>query len=403
MEVSIGFDLAANGVGNWFTLDDATKGALNNATYTLSGEVLVDVTDDVRSVTIRRGRSRTLQKFTAGNATVVLDNRAANGAKYDPTNTSSPYYGSVVPGKQITITRDGIVLYVGNTADWNYSYDVNGDAVAEPSAVDGLAYLAQQTLSAGTATSQLTGDRVTTILNAVGWPVTQRSISAGQATLDADVVAEGTNALAYLEKVADVSEPGAVFIDASGLVAFRDRTDLQDASVSSVAFGGTGIPYQSCEVVYGTEEMTNAVSVTYTAGSVVAGTAVATDAVSQTAYGVIDASYETVLSNLAQAQALADWQVGIYAQPRYRVDSISVNLGGLSSTDVATVLALDLGSIISVTPPNASSVQVVTIDGIEHSANPGEHVVGFRMSETTAAFVLDSSAFGVLDSNVLGF
>ena len=53
--VRIAFDLAAGGVGDFFTLNDPTKGALNNATFKLAGDILEDVTDDVRSVTVRRG------------------------------------------------------------------------------------------------------------------------------------------------------------------------------------------------------------------------------------------------------------------------------------------------------------------------------------------------------------
>lgn len=403
MRVQIGFDLSANGVGNFFTLDDATKGVLDNTTFKLGGTVLVDVTNDVRKVSVRRGRSRTLEKFTAGNATITLDNMTATGTKYDPTNSSSPYYGSIVPGKQVVIDHLDQPMYDGNVADWNFSYDVNGNAVAEPSAVDGLTYLAQQTLSFGTATSQLTGARVNAILNTTGWPATQRSIATGQATLDADIIPEGTNALAYLEQVADISEPGALYVDRLGQIAFKDRAQLQSYS-TGVSFGGTvGIPYQDCEVVYGIEEMANSVQVTYTAGSVVAGTAIAEDLTSQAAYGIIDKKYESLLSTSTQATALANWQVALYAQPRYRVDSIGVILGGLNSVQALQVLQLDLGDVVQVTPPNSSAAQIVTIDGIEHDADPQQHRVVFRMSETTAAFILDDNFFGTLDNNPLGF
>ena len=403
MKVQIGFDLSANGVGDYFTLDDTTKGVLDNTTYVLGGNVLVDVTNDVRKVSIRRGRSRTLEKFTAGNATVVLDNMTNTGSKYDPTNSSSPYFGSIVPGKQVLIEHLDTQMYDGNVADWNFSYDVNGNAVAEPSSVDGLTYLAQQTLSLGTATSQLTGARVSAILDLANWPAAQRSIATGQATLDADVIPEGTNALSYLEKVADVSEPGALFVNRLGEVTFKDRSQLQNFS-TGITFGGTaGVPYQGCEIIYGTEEMTNSVQVTYTAGSVVAGTAIAEDLASQEAYGTINQTYESLLSTSAQAQALANWQVGLYSQPRFRVDSIAVNLAGLSSQQAAQVLAVDLGDVVAVFPPNSSSSQIVSVDGIEHEADPQQHVVTFRMSEASAAFILDNPQFGTLDNNSLGF
>jgi hypothetical protein len=399
--VQIAFDLAANGVGSYFTLDDPVKGVLDNATYKLAGDVLVDVTSSVRSISTKRGRSRQLDRFVAGSSNLVIDNR---NSYFDPTNTSSPYYGSVVPGKQITIDRDGVDIYVGNVADWNFEYDLNGDATALPSCTDGFAYMATQILTAGSATAQLTGARINSVLTAINWPTAQRSIATGQATLDGDFVPDGTNALAYLQKVGDYSEPGAFFISSDGLATFKDRAQLQ-AYTSGIEFGtGSGaIPYVDFAVVYGIEEMTNAIEVTYTAGTVTAGTAIASSAASQAKYGVLDSKVDTVLGSLADAQALADWQVSLYSEPQYRVDSITVNLDSLSAAQIASILAIDLGDAVSVTPPNGSVAQIVSIDGIEHNATPQQHLVTFTMSETLAAFILDSSIFGILDTSVLGF
>ena len=84
--VNIAFDLVAQGQGDFFTLGDTTRGELNNATYTLAGDVFVDVTSDVRSVKVRRGRSWQLDEFQTGSSDVVLDN---NSRDYDPTNAMS--------------------------------------------------------------------------------------------------------------------------------------------------------------------------------------------------------------------------------------------------------------------------------------------------------------------------
>jgi hypothetical protein len=403
MKVQIAFDLNANGVGDYFTLDDATKGVLDGATYKLAGDVLVDVTSTVRSVQVRRGRSTQLERFTAGNANLTLDNRTR---AFDPLNTASPYYGSILPGKEITIERDGKAIYSGNVADWNFAYDISGDSLAMPSAVDGLAIVAQQTRTPGTATAQLTGDRVNAVLTEIGWPLPQRSIAAGQATLDADVVGDNVNALAYLSQVADVSEPGAFFVGKTGAMTFRDRAQLQ-AYTSGVTFGPSGIPFTGIGIDYGSESLANAVSVTYTAGTVVAGTAVATDTTSQTRYGVVDKTYATLLATAADAQALANWQVALYAEPQYRVDSLTVSLDGITATQAGQVLDLELGDAVQVTwTPNgvgAAVTQIVSIDGIEHQADPAQHLVTFTMSQTLAAFILDDPTFGVLDSDVLGF
>jgi hypothetical protein len=403
MRVQIAFDLNANGVGDYFTLDDATKGVLDNVTYELAGDVLVDVTDRVRSVQVRRGRSTQLEKFTAGNANLVIDNR---DRALDPLNASSPYYGSILPGKEILIDHDGYPIYAGNVADWNFTYDLNGDSLAEPSAVDGFAIIAPQVRTPGTAISQKTGARVAAVLTEIGWPLAQRDISTGQATLDADVVGDNVNALAYLSQVADVSEPGALFVSKTGAMTFRDRADLQ-AYTSGITFGPSGIPFTGISVDYGSEQLVNSVNVTFPNGAVVAGTAIASDATSQTRYGVIDKTYTTLLDTLDDAQALANWQVALYAEPVYRVNTLTVNLSGITSIQAGQVLDLELGDAVQVswTPNGIGSAitQIVSIDGISHEATPSMHSVTFDLSQTLAAFILDDAVFGVLDDDILGF
>jgi len=122
MKVEIAFDLAANGLGSFFTLDDPVKGKLDNTLYVLGGDVLVDVTSTVRQVSVKRGRNRQLEKFTAGNANIILDNR---NRIYDPLNTASPYFGSIVPRKQIIITDEDQTIYTRQVDDWNFDYSLS--------------------------------------------------------------------------------------------------------------------------------------------------------------------------------------------------------------------------------------------------------------------------------------
>lgn len=409
MRVQIAFDQSATAPVNFFTLDDSVRGVLDNASYVLGGDILVDVTSDVRSIQVRRGRSRQLERFTAGNANVSLNNFGASARKYDPMNTAGPYYGQLVPRKQIVIDVGGTAIYTGQVADWNMSYSVNGESLAEPSAVDALGYVATQTLTGGTATSQKSGARVGAILDEIGWSAVSRTIAAGDATLDANVVPPGTNALQYLSQVGDVSEPGAVYVGAAGNFVFKSRSQLQSYT-SSVVFGGTAvgaIPFVQMEPIYGSEELWNEVAVTYTAGSVVAGTAVASDVTSQTAYGIINKDYDTLLASGADAADYAAYQVSRHAQPVWRINALTVILEALTDTQKGQVLGLDLGSVVLVnfTPNNVGSAiaQYATIEQIEHQATTKEHRVTFTLSKTTASFILDDSTWGVLNSNLLGY
>jgi len=403
MKVEIAFDLAANGLGSFFTLDDPVRGVLDNTLYVLGGDVLVDVTSTVRQVSIKRGRNRQLEKFTAGNANIILDNR---NRIYDPLNTASPYFGSIVPRKQIIISDEDQVIYTGQVADWNFDYSLSGDSTAQVSCVDALTLLVDPFLTADTETAQLTGARVNAVLDDVGWPLAKRQVSEGKATLDADVIeADKTQALDYLNKVS-LSEPGALYVANNGDLVFRDRADTQNAS-GSITFGTGGIPFSDIGVEYGVEEMANQVSVTYYGGTAIAGTATARDELSIGQYGTLDENYDTLLSSASDAQSLADWQVGLFAQPRYRVDRITVALDGLTTVNQQSVLAVELGNVVTVTwtPNNVGDAltQLVTIDGIDFSANPSSRRISFTMSETTAAFILDDLVFGVLGNNLLGF
>ena len=263
MKVQVAFDLSANGVGDYFTLDDTTKGVLDNVTYLLGGDVLVDLTDRVRAVQVKRGRNRQLERFTAGAANITFDNR---DRYLDPTYDSSPHFGSIVPGKQVIIEHDNQLLYTGQVADWNLDYDIGGDSTAEASCVDGFASLARHTLTDGTATPQATGARINAALTDVSWPLTRRSISAGQGQLGSDVIAPETNALTYMQQV-EASEYGALFVSKSGSMTFRDRNDLQ-AYTSNVQFGPSSIPFTAIDVEYGSEELYNTVTVTYNGGTV---------------------------------------------------------------------------------------------------------------------------------------
>ena len=400
--VQIAFDLSATAGVNFFTLDDTDKGVLDNTAYLLGGDVLIDVTQYVRDFTVNRGRSTTLQHFTAGQANVTLDNRTRI---FDPTYAAGTYYGQILPRKQIVIDRDSETIYTGLVEDWNFNYDVSGQSLAEVSASDGFTLVANQTRTAGTATAQATGARVAAVLTEIGWPLTQRNISVGQAMLDADVVAADENALNYLQKV-ETSEPGALFIGKAGDFTFRDRADLQTYT-SGLTFGGTGIPFTGMGVVFGVEELLNVSSITFTAAGVIAGTAIATDAASQTAYGTIDETIDTLLASSADATALANWRVGTLSQPKYRIDAITISLEGCTPAQVLQVLDVELGDVATVTwTPNSigSAIsQIVTVDQIAHDATPDRHDVTFTMSETIAAFNLNDAIYGVLDDDILGF
>lgn len=408
--VRIAFDLAAGGAGNFFTLDDPVKGELNNSTFKLAGDILEDVTAEVRRVSVRRGRSRELERYQAGAATIDLDN---SQRKYDPAagTAITPYGASMRPRKAVSLETAGLPIFNGVVDDWDLEYSLDGDHIASVQVTDGFVFLANQEIEPHTTTAQASGARIEAILDRaeIDWPAGKRDIDTGVATLQADAIggtanARPVNALQYLQKV-DEAEQGALYIGANGSLIFRDRSALQILTSVKFADDGTGIEFTAIEASYGAEELRNRITVARLNG----GTATAIGTASVDAYGAIDYEIrDSLLADDSQAQDLADAILGRYEEPLLRIDSIEVVLNTLTPQQQLDVLGLELGALVQVvyTPSGIGDPidQFVRLDQIEHNIDPAQHRVTLSFSQgEPPALILDSTLFGILDTNTLGF
>jgi hypothetical protein len=391
------------GLSKSFTLDDTVAGVIGSTEFTIGGVSFEDVTSRVRSISISRGKNRDLDRFNAGSLNVEFNN---TDRAFDPLFSASPFAGNIVPRRDVRVLADGTAQYVGKVTDWNLGYDVSGQSVAELQASDGLTFLAQQVLTAGTATVQSSGDRVTAVLNmpTVDWPVSERNIDTGASTLGADVF-EG-NALAYLQQV-ELSEGGLLFIDKQGRVAFKDRLSTPTTdNVTVFADDGTGIPFAPALVEYGTEELYNQITVSSNAG-----TATSNNALSQTRYGILDRDVQTLLSTLTQVEDYADFLVGRYGEPDYRFARLSVDMANLNSSQKAAMFGLDMGSVIQVKfTPNGIAPAIERyglVISINHQISAEDHIITVGVgSLQTSLFVIGDSVFGTIGvgaPGVLGF
>jgi hypothetical protein len=401
--VEIGFDLSSLG-GPFFTLDDSVQGVLDNTEFTLGGTLFYDVSQFLLGVQVSRGKSRELDRYNAGQTNVVLDNRLRT---FDPLYSASPYSGQIVPHREIRIKSNGSAVFYGVIDDWNLDYSPTGDNTATAIASDGFTLLATQSLSAHTATSQLTGDRINAVLNRseVNWPLTSRTVETGKATLQADVVEEGTNALEYLQ-IVEKSEPGSVFIGKDGYFNFQERTQqISSTAVKTFADDGTGIDFNNLQVVYGSEQLYNRIVVTRVNGTA----QIADDTDSQNQYGISSLDQDNLLLTTDSASLdLANYLLTRYSEPEYRFEAIEIQLANLSTAQQNDVLSLELTDVVRVkfTPNGIGSAidQYALITGITHRTNSISHSVTIGLSTLDYAnFVLDDSVFGQLNDDRLGF
>jgi hypothetical protein len=401
--VEIGFDLSALG-GPFFILDDPVQGVLDNTEYTLGGTLFYDVSEYVRSVSVARGKSRQLDRFTAGGATIELNN---NSRAFDPENTASPFFGQIIPKRTIKVETGGSAVFYGVVDDWNLNYDLSGLSLAGADCVDGFTLLAQRALSASTETSQKTGARINSILDRseVNWPASLRDIDTGATTLQADVIQDGTNALEYLQLVTD-SEPGSIFMGSDGFIVFKDRS-VAPVSAGQVTFSddGTGVEFSEVQVVYGSELLYNYVQIERNNG----GTAIAFDSDSINSYGQQALIQTNLLMNTdSDALELANYLLSQYSEPEYRFETLTVQLESLTPSDQSDVLGLEIGDVarIKFTPNNVGSQidKFASIIRIDHDIQPASHRITFGFQTLDyASLVLDDTEFGLLDTGRLGF
>lgn len=390
-----------------FTLDTSALDGTDVLDGTLEG---VDATQYVQEINIVRGRSDVLQDFSAGRATLVLNN---NDRRFDPLNTASPYVdpatvkSGVVPRRKMTIKYGTTTLFTGRIVDIDFEYQPTPitQSTCTITGVDDFNLLASTYIDAHTPSANLSGAAVTAILDRteVAYPAT-RSISTGVSTIGAYPIAASTNTLDYLLDIAR-TEQGYLFIKGNGDLRFTDRVTAAFTTPSfTFTDSGAGVGYSDFGVQYGDEFLFNRVIVENATGTVLE----ADDATSQTAYGISALRQNNVLfSTDAAAQTLADFLLNEYKQPEYRIDQITVDFAGnkVSTTNQASIVNLDLGEVVSVvksfstgTPSSVS--QDLTIQQIAHSITPLAHSVDFRFAPARIVYPLklDDAVYGVLDS-----
>jgi len=431
VKVELGFT-AAGASAPFFTLDSGSLGVLDDPLSLLGGgQVLVDVSPYVREFNTSRGKTRELERFQAGQASVSFNN---SQRVFDPTYGASPYFGQIEPRRQIVISVDDVIQYEGTIDDWNIGYKQGGNSVAVAVAFDGIANLANITLQdftpsgsvleskffilddatkgklddpgfflAGTDGTVTTGRAINSALDNIGWPQSKRDLDTGLAVVESNPIPNDTTALDYLQKVA-ISEPSGVFISKTGSVKFIERNAGLVGFKPLFADDGTGIPYSIVSVIFGTELLYNEITVS---NSVTEASAINETSISL--YGKRDVIRETYLNSFDQLAQLADSLVVKFGEPEFRFEIIEITLANLDATQREQVLNLELGDFVEVkfTPNNIPPAieRYGEVISMKSTFAPDREVMQIGLQSVQGALiVLDEEAFGKLDSqSVLGF
>lgn len=373
--------------------------------------VIVDVSSQVDKVEIARGRSPQSDQFQTGTLTLRIVDQ--NG-DFNPMNTSGPYYGLLDPMRKVSIsgTSAGITypMFSGYITGYSTTTPLNAVDVVYTTitAVDAfrLAAMAQISTVAGSAAGDLSGTRVNQILDQIAWPNSMRDIDAGLTTMQNDPGTARTS-LAALQTV-ELSEYGALYIDASGSFIFQDR-NLTASSVTGTPTvfneDGSGIRYSNALWILNDVLVYNSAQISRAGGSV----QTATNADSIALYFLHSYNQQNLLMQTdATALDYARAYIASRAFTSIRCDAITLDLNTENyAAGIAAALGLDYFDPVSITttqPGSSSLSKTLQVFGVAHVVTPDSWRTTFTTLEPIIdAFILNDSIYGLLDTGVLSY
>jgi len=391
---------------NVLVLGDTFDGILGTNILGETSAKPVDVTNLCNTISVRRGRDRVTDHYQNGVATITFIDTTGD---FDPGNTLGPYYGEILPMRQLRISATYLgteyVLFTGFITSWDYDYEKGFDgAFVTVQAEDAFRVLNLTQIEevADSAPQDLPGTRVNQLLDEANWPNTLREVSTGQIELldDPWTIRQALTALQTIED----TENGALYCDASGKVVFKGRLDVASASVqTATVFGDDGIEigYQGIDFALDDSELANDVIVEAEGGEAQQ----AEDATSIATYFRRTLSRTGLMfyddnDAYGQARRILNYRKDV----KLRINSVTLDC----STDSARILpalTLDFNDPIQVNKTNPGSVALsalLTVQGISHDIRPDTWQTTFTTAfPLTSAFVLGSTQFGILGTSSL--
>jgi hypothetical protein len=369
--------------------------------------LIIDLTDATRNISIKRGRNVNRDAYEAGTCTVrVYD----PNAEFNPQNPASSLYGYLTPLRKLRISATYLgveyFLFSGYTTDYIYTYDqAENVSYVDISASDAfrLFNMAAITIVAGTSAGQDTGTRLGYILDQVDFPSSMRSIDTGNSTTLADPATSRTS-LSAIQNV-ETSEQGAFYVNPQGNVVFKNRSNtIGSASGTPIEFNQTtGIPYRNLIFAFDDKLIVNDANVSKIGGAVQN----YQDAASIASYFPHSVTFsDLVVETDTDAANIAAIYVGTRSSTTIRIDQMSIDLYE-ALVPIATIMGMDYFTNVKITniqPNNTTITKNLQIQGINWEITPNSWIGNYTTLEPIVdGFILDSSAYGLLDDDILSY
>ena len=408
--IAVSFDFSSGATfGYPFTIGDPEFGVIGKSTLA-SSEVptpVIDLTPNVRQITITRGRSIMRDTYESGSCTVrVLD----PDSYFNPQNPSSPYYGYLTPLRKIRVSATvggvGYFLFSGYTDAYNYTYpqgQETGYVDIQCSDAFRLFQLASVSTVADATAGQTTGTRIGKILDQMSFPTNMRTIAAGTTTCQADPATSrtGLNAL----KNAEFTEQGAFYISTEGVAIFKSRDEVVGSlGQTPIEFNQTtGIPYSNLIYAFDDKLIINQADFTRIGGT--KQTVQNTDSITKYfPHGNVEDNL--IAETDAQVLNIAQIYVASRAETSIRIDAMTVDLLD-PAVPTATMLGLDYFSPLKITnvqPDGSTIVKSLQCQGLNWDITPNRMKCTVTTLEPIVeGFIIGSDTYGIIGQSIMSY
>lgn len=409
-QIAVSFDFTSGATfGFPFTIGDEKYGRLGVGTLasTTTPEPTVDLTPNVRQISIKRGRNIMRDTFEAGSATVrVID----PDGQFNPQNVNSEFFGFLTPLRKLRISATvggvGYFLFSGYTTDYKYTYP-QGQEIGYVDIICSDAFrLMQQagiTTVASATAGQDTGTRINKILDQVQWPTSMRTIDTGNTTCIAD---PGTSRTALdALKNAEFSEQGAFFINDEGTAVFLNRTNvIKKYGDTPIEFNQTtGIPYSNLTFAFDDKLIINSAGMTRVGGV----QQVSEDSASIAKYFPHQLNENNLVAQTdADTLNIAKIYVATRKETTIRIDAMTVDL---LDPDVPTATMLDFDyfqplKITNVQPDGSTIVKTLQAQGFSWNITPNAMSVTVTTLEPIVeGFIIGSDVSGIIGTSIMAY
>ena len=410
-QIAVSFDFSSGATfGTGFVIGSPDNGVIGVNSFGSSDVIIptVDLTPDVYSISIRRGRNILKDQYDAGTAIVrVLDPLGY----FNPQNPLSPYYGYLVPLRKVrisatTATADHF-LFSGYVNDYRYTFPTGQEtAYVDILCTDGFRLLQMSNIQtvADTAAGQTTGTRIGKILDDVQFPNSMRSIAAGDATCLADPASVRTT-LEAIKNVEFSEGLGAFYMSPDGTAVFKSRSEVT-ASLGDTAIEfnqTTGIPYKQVKYAFDDKLIINSVVFNRIGGT--AQNVYSQDSIDK--YFPHSLTQENLVAETdAQVLGAAQNYVNTRKETTIRIDEMTVDLLD-TAVPTDTMIGLDYFdnlNITNVTQEGSTIQKVLQAQGFSWDITPNKMSVSITTLEPIVdGFIIGSSLFGIIGTSTLSY